>query len=184
MSSADRTRTGQLSSPIAVIVCILTATALGGCIRPLYAPTTASTEGASVRATLAAIDVPQIPDRLGHTMRNELVFLLEGRDNPPPKKYRLLVATNENVAATVVNSQFQRADIGSVNGSANYRLLSLTEPSKVVASGSVTGFASFENTTQRFANLRAIREAQQRLAKHLAEQIHLQLATKLTSPGS
>lgn len=165
-------------------VCVALCLGLAGCIRPLYAPTTASVDGSSVRATLAAIDVPEIPDRMGHTMRNELVFLLEGRDGPSPKRYRLLVATNENIAATIVNSEFQRADIGTVNGSANYRLLSSTDPGKVIASGSVIGFASFENTTQRFANLRAIREAQQRLARHLAEQIHLQLATKLIASGT
>ena len=171
--------------PVFVLAtCAALSLGLGGCIQPLYAPTTLARDGGSVRSVLAAIDVPEIPDRMGHTMRNELVFLLEGRDGPSPKRYRLLVATNENIAATIVNSQFQRADIGTVNGSANYRLLSSSEPGKLIASGSVMGFASFENTTQRFANLRAIREAQQRLAKHLAEQIHLQLATKLVASGS
>ncbi|MGL4439434.1 MAG: hypothetical protein ACRCUE_09190 [Bosea sp. (in: a-proteobacteria)] len=161
----------------------MAALSLGGCIRPLYAPTTASTQGGNVRDALAAIDVPMIPDRMGHTMRNELVFLLEGRDNRAPKRYQLLVATNESVAASIVNSAFQRAEIGTLNGSANYRLMSLSDPTKQIASGSITGFASFENTPQRFANLRAIREAQQRLAKYLAEQIHLQLAAKLATPG-
>lgn len=181
MSSASLVQVSRLS---AVIASTILAIGLGGCIRPLYSSATTSTDGSSVRAALASIDVPEIPDRMGHTMRNELVFLFEGRDGQAQKRYRLLVTTNERVAATVVNSQFQRADIGTVNASANYRLLSMAEPPTLVARGSVTGFASFENTTQRFANLRAIREAQHRLAKSLAEQIHLQLATKLTSPGS
>lgn len=180
MLSVDRAAGHGPRRP-ALAVALVLALAAGGCIRPLYAPTTQSVEGTSVRQALAAIDVPMIPDRMGHTLRNELVFLLEGRDNPGPKRYRLLVATNENVAAALVNSQFQRADNGSVNGSASYRLMSLTDPARVIASGTVTGFSSFENTTQRFANLRAIREAQQRLSRHLAEQIHLQLATKLTA---
>lgn len=181
MSSARSLR----HHPISLLVAAVTLSiGLAGCIQPLYAPTTLSRDGSSVRAALSAIDVPEIPDRMGHTLRNELIFLFEGRDGPAPKRFRLLVATNENVAATIVNSVFQRAEVGTVNGSANYRLLSITEPGKVIASGSVTGFTSFENTTQRFSNLRAIREAQQRLAKHLAEQIHLQLATKLMPPGS
>lgn len=184
MSSAESVKARRRSRVSVVATCFLAALALGGCIRPLYAPATTSTDGGSVRAALAAIDVPLIPDRMGHTMRNELVFLLEGRDNFGPKRYTLLVATNESIATAIVNSQFQRAEIGTLNGSANYRLMSLSEPPKLIASGSVTGFASFENTPQRFANLRAIREAQQRLAKHLAEQIHFQLATKLTASGS
>lgn len=184
MLLADHAKARRLARLPVLAACTLFALGLGGCIRPLYAPTTTSVDGSSVRTALAAIEVPMIPDRLGHTMRNELVFLLEGRESQVSKKYKLLVATSESVSSPLVNSQFQRADTGKVNGSANYRLLSLTEPSKVIASGSVTGFVSFENTTQRFANLRAARDAQQRLAKYLAEQVHLQLATKLTPPGA
>jgi LPS-assembly lipoprotein len=167
---------------IAALLCA--AVALQGCIRPLYAPTTLSTQGGSVRQALAAIEVPMIPDRLGHTLRNELVFLLEGRDvASAPKRYRLLIAVNESVLTTIVNSTFQRADQASVQASANYRLVSASDM-KEVASGSVSGFATYERTPQRFANLRAARDAQQRVARYLAEQIHLQLATKLTSPAS
>jgi LPS-assembly lipoprotein len=182
MSSAESAAPRQAPRYLSLAGSVLSATLLAGCVRPLYAPTTLSTQGDSVRTTLAAIDVPLIPDRMGHTMRNELVFLLEGRDNPAQKRYRLLVATNEGLGTAIVNNQFQRAEIGTLNGSANFRLMSLAEPARMIASGSVIGFASFENTPQRFANLRAIRDAQQRLAKHLAEQIHLQLATKLASP--
>lgn len=154
--------------------------ALAGCIRPLYLSSTASTQGDSVRSALAAIDVPMIPDRLGHTLRNELVFLLDGRDGSAVKRYRLQVATNESVTTTLVNSAFQRADAASVQGTASYKLLSLAD-GKVVVDGSVSGFATYERSPQRFANLRAARDAQQRVARHLAEQIHLQLSTKLTA---
>lgn len=152
-----------------------------GCIRPLYGPQTASIEGsASVRAALASIDVPMIPDRLGHTLRNELVFLLEGREaGAPAKRYRLLVATNESVAVAIV-SAFQRADAASVQGTANYRLLSIAD-NREVLNGSVTGFATYERSPQRFSNLRGARDAQLRVARFLAEQIHLQLATKLAA---
>jgi LPS-assembly lipoprotein len=183
-TSRARLRSRNLGSRcLAAATLVAISLAVSGCIRPLYGPSTASTQGSSVREALAAIDVPMIPDRLGHTMRNELVFLLEGRDNPGPKRYRLLVATNEGLSSALINSQFQRAETGTLNGSASYRLTALDNPANVIASGSITGFASFENTPQRFANLRAIREAQQRLAKYLAEQIHLQLATKLTASG-
>jgi LPS-assembly lipoprotein len=164
------------------IAAISLAMGLGGCIRPLYAPTTFSSQGDSVRGTLAAIDVPEIPDRLGHTLRNELVFLLDSRESGTPKRYRLLISTNETVQTTIVNSQFQRADTASVQGTANYRLIKIDD-SREIAAGSITGFATYERTPQRFGNLRAARDAQQRVARHLAEQIQLQLATKLTAAG-
>ncbi len=74
----------------------------------------------------------------------------------------------------------QRADTASVNGSANFRLLSMDDNREIV-SGSVTGFASYDRSTQRFANLRAARDAQMRVARFMAEQIHAQLATKLAA---
>ncbi|MCO4052905.1 MAG: hypothetical protein HEQ16_02395 [Bosea sp.] len=182
MSSVE-TNTGTARRRTGVAVVAMTvALGLGGCIRPLYAPTTFSSQGDSVRNTLAAIDVPEIPDRLGHTLRNELVFLLDARDSGTPKRYRLLVSTNETVQTTIVNSQFQRADSASVQASANYRLIKIDD-SREVAAGSITGFATYERTPQRFANLRAARDAQQRVARTLAEQIHLQLASKLTAAG-
>jgi LPS-assembly lipoprotein len=182
MSSAEikahvRMHRGLLARLIGASV---VAVGLSGCIRPLYAPTTASTQGGSVREALAAIDVPMIPDRLGHTLRNELVFLLEGRDATGPKRYRLLVATNENISTAVVSSEFQRADAATLQASANYRLLA-NEGNREVLSGSVSGFATYERSPQRFANLRAARDAQLRVAKYLAEQIQLQLATKLAT---
>jgi LPS-assembly lipoprotein len=158
------------------------AALLSGCIQPLYAPTTLSTQGGSIRSTLAAIDVPMIPDRLGHTLRNELLYLLEGRDSTEARRYRLLIAASESVSATIVNSSTQRADSASVNATANYRLVSNANGA-VIASGTVTGFATYDRSTQRFANLRAARDAQMRVAKQLAEQIHLQLATKLAPRG-
>ena len=164
------------------VTALCVALGLGGCIRPLYAPTTTSIQGESVRSALAAVDVPQVPDRLGHTLRNELVFMLEGREQTDqPRRYRLLIATNEAVSGTIVNSSFQRADVASVQATANYRLLAISDGHEI-ASGSVTGFASYERSPQRFGNLRAARNAQIRVAKFLAEQIHLQLASKLTKP--
>lgn len=186
MSSVDRAK--AVRNPVrmrqaAAGMALVLALGLGGCIRPLYGDATQSTQGASVRTALAAIDVPMVPDRLGHTLRNELVFLLDSRSDGPSKRYRLLIATNESVSTTVVNSQFQRADAASVQATANYRLVNALD-SSIVASGTVSGFATYERTPQRFSNLRAARDAQERVAKYLAQQIQLQLAAKLTAPAA
>jgi LPS-assembly lipoprotein len=152
-----------------------------GCIRPLYSEGTASTVGGSVRSTLAAVEVPMIEGRLGHTLRNELVFLMGGRGGDDAKRYRLTVVPTENISVAIVNSDVQRADAASVNGTAAYRLVALAD-SREVASGSVSAFATYERSPQRFANLRAAQDAQNRVARSMAEQIQLQLAAKLTGP--
>jgi LPS-assembly lipoprotein len=171
----DRPRHG-----LAVLSVLAVAALSAGCIRPLYGPENASVTGGSVRATLASIDVPMIPNRLGHTLRNELVFLLEGRDNPDAvRRYRLQIAVTESVSATIVNSTLQRADAATVSAIASYSLV-LVESGAPVTAGSVSAQASYERSTQRFASLRAARDAQQRVARLLAEQIHYQLAGKLS----
>lgn len=181
MSWADLGRRTRILQMVGRIVAVTAAAALlAGCIRPLYGPQTMSTQNDSVRNTLAAIDVPMVPDRLGHTLRNELVFLLEGRDTPAEKQYRLLISTFENVSTAIVSS-VGRADAASVNGRANYRLMRISD-NREIASGLAYGFASYQRSPQRFASLRAARDAQERVAKYLAEQIHLQLATKLANP--
>ncbi len=159
----------------------LVSLAVAGCIRPLYSSSTPSTLGGSVRSTLAAIDVPMIEGRLGHALRNELVFLLGSRDGSEAKRYRLTVVPTENISVAIVNSDVQRADAAAVNGTAAYRLVALAD-NREVAAGSVSAFATYERNPQRFANLRAAQDAQARVARTMAEQIHLQLAAKLTGP--
>jgi LPS-assembly lipoprotein len=182
MSSDDRTTNGWPAGPWrrAAAIAVM-AVALAGCIRPLYSQNTGSTLGGDVRSSLASVDVPMIEGRLGHTLRNELVFLLDGRNAGPAKRYRLVVTPSENISVALVNSDVQRADAAAVNGTAAYRLLSLAD-NKELAAGSVTAFATYERSPQRFANLRAAQDAQSRVARSMAEQIHLQLAAKLTGP--
>jgi LPS-assembly lipoprotein len=65
------------------------AMGMGGCFRPLYADSTTAVTGGSVKANLSAIEVMTIPDRLGHYLRNELVFDLDGSGIESPKRHLL-----------------------------------------------------------------------------------------------
>jgi LPS-assembly lipoprotein len=161
---------------------LASALLLAGCVQPVYAPGNMAVTGGSVRSALAAVEVPMIPDRLGHTLRNELVFLLEGRGGEQePKRYRLLVSATESLSTTIVNSAVQRSDAAMVQATANYRLLSLAD-NRQIASGTVSTFATYERSPQRFASLRGARDAQQRVARQLAELMHTELAARLARP--
>lgn len=150
---------------------------MAGCFRPLYAE--APTGGTSVQAALAAVDVAPVPDRMGHYLRQELMFELDGSGNPPPKTYRLKVNMSTNIATALVDS-YQRADSATLQGTATYELVTISD-NKKVAEGRAVSSTSYDRSSQRYATVRAARDAEIRLAKVLAEQIRVRIAAAIAA---
>ena len=175
MSSPDR--------PILRLAAVLAVAAvLSGCLRPLYGPTAS---GARVDDVLAAIQVSTVStpvgqEQLGHQLRSELVFDLDGSGQPPPKRYKLEVAVTERSTSPIVDTETGRADSATLVGDADYTLSTL-DGGQVIAKGRASGTATYDRNTQRFANIRAAREAEIRLSKLLSEQIRTRLAARFVS---
>jgi LPS-assembly lipoprotein len=146
---------------------------VSGCFRPVYGPTAS---GAPVEAVLAAIDVGTVgvaPARqeFGHTLRSELVFALDGsRTNATPKRYLLTATVTDSLQSPLVSSATGRAQTGTITATASWQLVEIAS-GETIFSGSARGAASYDRTIQRFASLRAQRDAETRLAKLLSEQI-------------
>jgi LPS-assembly lipoprotein len=170
MSSPDPIKR-RIRTAIAVA---LVALPLAGCFRPLYG----EVAGVNLRATLAEIEVDPIPDRLGHYLRNELAFDLDGSGEARPKRYRLTIQVVERVASPIVDTATGRAQAGTLTGEATYVLKAMASE-QVMAEGKAVAFASYDRNPQRFAATRAARDAEIRLATQLAEQIRIRLATAL-----
>jgi len=158
------------------------ALGLAGCFQPLYGPTAS---GASMGDVLAAIDVQPVvaatgQQRLTHYLRSELVFDLDGSGQPRPKRYKLAVGATERVATPIVDTVTGRAAAATLVADATYTLTSL-DGTRVITSGRATASASYDRTLQRFANVRAARDAEIRVAKLLSEQIRTRLAAALAS---
>ncbi|MGL4323857.1 MAG: hypothetical protein ACRCTD_07420 [Beijerinckiaceae bacterium] len=153
------------------------AAMFGGCLRPLYGPTAS---GADMRSELAAIDVKEIPDRIGHYLRSELMFALDGSGQTAPRKYQLEITATVTQTSAVVDSVVARADAATLVGRAPY-VLKTMEGGRIIASGTATGTTTYDRTAQRFGNVRAARDAEIRLAKLLAEQIRTRIAATLSS---
>jgi LPS-assembly lipoprotein len=151
----------------------LATLALAGCIRPLYG--SAAVGGAQVQDRLAAIEVGPIADRIGHYLRNELVFDLDGSGNAPAKLYRLAVTVTEGLDVTVTDYSTGRADSATLVATATY-VLTEQGSNKELFSGTAVARASYDRSAQRFANLRAARNAQERAAKSLSNLIRNRLA--------
>jgi LPS-assembly lipoprotein len=162
-----------------IFAALLMSLALSGCIQPLYGPLSA---GGDVAGELQAIAVEPIPNRLGHYVGNELIFGFNGTGSQVPPKYRLIVTVTENVQTPLLDTVSGYPSAANVVVNADYRLMPVggTEP---VTKGQATVVASYDRTNQRFANLRAARDAEIRDAKTLADQIRIRVAAAIAGRG-
>jgi LPS-assembly lipoprotein len=176
MSSAD------LSPKRLLVVLSLLAAALplSGCLQPMYGPLS---ENGNVAGELQAIAIEPIPDRIGHYLGNELHFAFNGTGSQVPPKYRLIITVRETVQTPLIDTVGGRASAGTVLINADYRLMPAGggEP---ITKGSAFVAASYDRTSQRFANLRAARDAEIRDAKTLADQIRTRIAASFGTRGS
>ena len=155
---------------------------LSACFRPLYGPTAS---GESLGALLASIEVDTVQavrgqERLGHYLRSELVFDLDGSGQPTTKRFHLSLSVAETVQTPLVSSTTGRAESATLFGTAAYKVMA-NGSDRVLTEGTASGSATYDRSVQRFASLRAARDAEIRLAKLLSEQIKTRVAAILAT---
>ncbi len=158
---------------------LMAAFALAGCIRPLYGQ---FSEDPDLAGELQAIAVDPVPERLGHYLANELIFALNGTGSHVPPKYRLTVTAKETVQTPLLDTVSGFPTAGNVVVTADYTLVPV-QGGAPIAKGEVVTLSSYDRTSQRFADLRAARDAEIRDAKTLADQIRTRIAAALASRG-
>lgn len=165
-----------------IVTLLALGLAVSGCVRPLYGEMSATH---AVRPELQAIDVKPIADVTGHYLREELIFILTGGAPDAqlgPAKYQLAITTSDRTLAAALDTSETasgRSDAASVQVTANYKLTDLK--GGIILEGSVVASGSIDRLTQRFAALRAVRDAKIRVAKTLADMIHTRLAAHFAS---
>lgn len=174
MSSSDLVRRTVRS------IAILSALALplAGCFRPLYGE--AKVGGGSVEAALRGIVVDEVQDRIGHYLVQELGFELNGSGEQTAARYRLSMTVKETIQAAVVNTTTGRADAATILATVNFTLTEIAT-SKEIMKAVAFATASYDRSPQRFAAVRAARDAEIRAAKTLADQLRTRIAAKLAT---
>ncbi|MFO1170588.1 MAG: hypothetical protein U1E49_06405 [Hyphomicrobiaceae bacterium] len=151
---------------------------LAGCgFQPLYG-SAAVTGGTGVGDQLAAIDINEIPGRVGQVVRNELVFKTTGGGETPEALYKLDIALRESAQSTLVEID------GDAKGlvfalNANFTLRRRSD-NAVILSGKAQSRAAYQKVESIFANIRARRDAEDRAAKMIADSIRTRVAAKLS----
>jgi LPS-assembly lipoprotein len=165
MSWFDRARPGAA---------LVLALGLGGCFQPLYGE--AAHPG--LVEDLRAVEVAPIKDRIGHYLGDDLVSSLNGSGETPAAKYRLVVTVSQAANTPTVASQINAATAATVVGTATFTL-SKVDGGAVIYKGEAKTAAVYDRTLDSFANLRASRDAEIRLARSLADEIALRVASAL-----
>jgi LPS-assembly lipoprotein len=173
MSSVDRAK--SLVPPLAAI--LFAALAAGCMFQPMYAQTPLFGSGPSLNDALRDVDVVKIDGRIGNELRNDLIYELTGgegnRSNAP---YQLTLVAEVTSFNPVVDNQSGRSLSNIISFDITYRLHDVVQ-NRVVLTEKALARVSIDASQQRFANLRAVRDAENRAAKIAAEQIRARLAS-------
>ncbi|HVV94618.1 MAG TPA: hypothetical protein VHD15_14500 [Hyphomicrobiales bacterium] len=158
------------------------AALLAGCnVQPLYGSHRMSAGFASpaaaggIAAKLAAVQVIPIEGRVGQEIRNELIYRFTGGDNPAPMRYRLAIVLQGTPQYPVIDPFTERPQVETVALDTAWALMPL-DSDKPALTGNAFGRASLNRNRQRFADLTAEENAEDRAAKVIAEQIYDRLA--------
>lgn len=155
----------------------------GACtVQPLYSQGAAVSPSGDMAATLASISVDPVSTREALEVRNQLIFLLSGgAGNPPSPAYdmQLIVTSSSSAAASIQVSTTEQSPTSSLLNMTAVYILKDRATGKVVAKGIRRISATYDVPRQQFAALRSERDAQNRAAREVAEQIRLAVAQDL-----
>jgi LPS-assembly lipoprotein len=158
-----------------------------GCFQPLYGQF--STNGTPLmREQLSAVNVEQISapkgtdeSRLAVEIRNALLFNLTGGGAEAPPTHRLKISISTQTAV-IVDIQTSRPDVQITGINATFTLTEIAT-NKIVVTGQTFSRVSYDapGQQQRFARLRGLRDAEDRSAKVVADNITSRLASYFTA---
>jgi LPS-assembly lipoprotein len=160
------------------------AATAGACFQPVYGERDVF-GGSAVRDALASIDVAQISAPKGSRLariavetRNELLFNLNGGAGGAPPTHKLTVVLVSTGSALIIDPVTMRTIYNNYGIDAQWTMTEIVSNKSVL-----TGMASTRVTynapgqEQRFAQSRALRDAETRAAKVIADMIRSRLAS-------
>jgi LPS-assembly lipoprotein len=153
---------------------MLAAVLLTGCqVRPLYAP---DASGVSARSQLPAIAVDEPVNRQEQVFRNKLLFGLRGGGEAASSLYRLNYRITFDIQQLAIQEVTGTPSSYQLNGRIAYILEDAATGEPLLVDEALA-IASYNRSSQNFANLRAERDAEDRVATNLASKVETRLAT-------
>jgi LPS-assembly lipoprotein len=163
---------------------VVTLAALtAGCFQPMYAEHTDGTP--DLREKLLGVEVPPVDKpngsreaRVGVEIRNALAFKLYGTATGMPPTHRLVLRFTTSKSSLMVDPNTGLPTGENYGIDAQYNLIEIAT-NKSVMTGSTFARVSYDmpGSYQRFARSRAFRDAEDRAAQEIADNIQTRLAS-------
>ena len=176
--SLARTR---IAARLLIVAALAALTA--GCFQPMYAE---HTDGSpALREKLMGVEVPPVDKptasrdaRLGVEIRNALAFKLYGNATGMPPTHRLVLRFTTSRSSLMVDPATALPSSENYGVDAQYNLIEVAT-NKSVMTGTTFSRVSYDmpGSYQRFARSRAIRDAEDRAAQEIADNIQTRLAS-------
>lgn len=177
----------MLSARIRIVARLVAVAALAaltaGCFQPMYAEHTDGTPG--LREKLMGVDVPPVDKanasreaRVGVEVRNALAFKLYGNATGMPPTHKLVLKFNSSRSSLMVDQTTGLPTSENYGVDAQYNLIEIAS-NKSVMTGTTFSRVSYDmpGSYQRFARSRAFRDAEDRAAQEIADNIQTRLAS-------
>ena len=178
----------MLSAKLRIAARLTAIVALGaltaGCFQPMYAAKTA--DGSPVlREKLASVEVPPLdyPNaspqaRIGVELRNALMFKMYGAATGAPPLYTLKIRISPSRSSLMVDPNTALATSENYGIDATFGLIEIAT-GKQVMTGSTFSRVTYDipGQQQRFARARAGRDAENRAAAEIADNINTRLSS-------
>jgi LPS-assembly lipoprotein len=178
----------SLASTAARLLAVAAMAALtAGCFQPMYAEHADGTPG--LREKLMGVDIPPVdkpnasPEaRIGVDIRNALAFKLYGTATGMAPTHRLVLKFQTSRSSLIIDQNTGLPTSENVGVDAQFNLVEIAT-NKSVMSGTTFARTSYDipGSYQRFARSRAFRDAEDRAADQIAENIKTRLASYFTA---
>ena len=181
MSWSDRLTMVRLTRLAATLAL---AGTVAGCFQPLYGDHPV-VGGAGVRDKLASVDIFPLnapngtPEaRVAVELRNDLIFGTTGGSGANSPTHQLRVNLTSQKQQVIVDITTARTDVEQYGINASYTLVDMAT-GKVVVRGQTFARVSYDipGQEQRFARDRGLRDAENRAAKSISDNITARLAS-------
>ena len=166
-----------------LVAVALLAVPAAGCFHPMYAEHADGSPG--LREKLMGVDLPPTDKpngsreaRIGVEIRNALAFKLYGNATGMPPTHKLVLKFSTTRASLIVDPSTQLPSSENYGIDAQFNLVEIAT-NKSVMTGTTFSRVTYDmpGSYQRFARSRAFRDAEDRAAQEIADNIQTRIAS-------
>jgi LPS-assembly lipoprotein len=175
----------RIAARLVAVVALAALTA--GCFQPMYAEHTDGTPG--LREKLMGVEVPPVDKpnasreaRVGVEVRNALAFKLYGTATGMAPTHRLVLRFTTSRSSLIIDPNTGLPNSENYGIDAQYNLIEIVT-NKSVMTGTTFARVTYDmpGSYQRFSRNRALRDAEDRAANEIAQNINTRLAAFFTA---